>query len=166
MKGSAFYGKSNQSNYGKPSMAKDYDVNKGSHGHPHEAPLKEHEKGHTQDSGDDNKGRPEPTMVTNVREGDAYKNEKGQSQADVLNSRNKNMSTYVDKVKAFSKSKGGLTPSQKEKATNKADDLSKKYVASADSINTVNKNMDIAMDKKNKAKKKKDQMTDAEFDAL
>ena len=118
-----------------------------------QSPAKAHEKGH----------RPEPTEVTNVREGDAYKNEKGQSQADVLNSRNKNMSTYVDKVKAFSKSKGGLTPSQKEKATNKAGDLSKKYVASADSINTVNKNMDIAMDKKNKAKKK---MTEAEFDAL
>ena len=153
MKGSAMYGKGNQSNYGKPSMAKDYDVNKGSHGHPHEAPLKEHAKGHVTKDG--------KTTAINVVEG--RDNEKGQSQKDVIDSRNKNSKTYADKVTNFAEEKGGLTKEQAKKANEKAKMLDALTRSSMDSIQGVNIKLD-AEDAKKRTEKKK--LSDEEFNAL
>ena len=156
MKGSAMYGKGNQSNYGKPSMAKDYDVNKGSHGHPHEAPLKEHAKGHVTKDG--------KTTAVNVVEG--RDNEKGQSQKDVLESRNKNSKTYADKVTNFAEEKGGLTKEQAKKANEKARMLDALTTSSMDSIQGVNIKLDAEDAKKKTEEAKKKKLSDDEFDAL
>jgi len=160
MKGSAFYGKSNQSNYGKPSMAKDYDVNKGSHGHPHEAPLKEHAEGHVTKDG--------KTTAINVVEG--RDNKKGQSQKDVVDSRNKNQKTYVDNVKNFSEKKGGLTEAQIKAAEEKIARLNALTTSSMDSIQGVNIKLDAEDAKKKteaeKEKAKQKKLSDDEFNSL
>tara|TARA_R100000544_G_C2214207_1_gene53652 strand:+ start:76 stop:561 length:486 start_codon:yes stop_codon:yes gene_type:complete len=157
MKGSAMYGKGNQSNYGKPSIAKDYDVNKGSHGHPHEAalkkydaPLKEHAKGHVTD--EDGK----TTQINTVNEG--RENERGQTQNELLDSRKKKEKTYYDKVTDFQK-KNTLTEENQKKANQKLKMLNDLTTSSMDSIQGVNIKLDAE-----DAKKKK--LSDDEFDAL
>jgi len=148
MNGSAMYGKGNQANYG--AAPKNYDTSKGSHGHPHAeaGALKEHAKGHVTKDG--------KTTAVNVVEG--RDNEKGQSQKDVLDSRNKNTKTYVDKVNAFSKEKG-LTDKQHKSATEKAKMLNNLTTSSMDSIQGVNIKLDAE-----DAKKKN--LSDEEFNSL
>jgi len=149
MNGSAMYGRGNQANYG--AAPKNYDTSKGSHGHPHAeaGALKEHAKGHVTKDG-------KTIRVTGVEGRD---NEKGQSQKDVIDSRNKNSKTYADKVDNFIEKKGGLTTEQTKKANKKGKELAALTTSSMDSIQGVNIKLDAE-----EAKKKK--LSNEEFDAL
>jgi len=149
MNGSAMYGKGNQANYG--AAPKNYDTSKGSHEHPHAeaGALKEHAEGHVTKDG--------KTTQVNTYEG--RDNEKGQSQSDVIDSRNKNSKTYADKVDNFAEKKGGLNKEQTKKANKKYKDLAALTTSSMDSIQGVNIKLDAE-----DAKKKK--LSDEEFNSL
>ena len=149
MNGSAMYGKGNQANYG--AAPKNYDTSKGSHEHPHAeaGALKEHVKGHVTKDG-------KTIGVTSVEGRD---NEKGQSQSDVIDSRNKNTTTYADKVRNFKEKKGGLSEEQSKKANKKGKMLEALTTSSMDSIQGVNIKLDAE-----DAKKKN--LSDEEFNSL
>jgi hypothetical protein len=85
-----------------------------------------------------------------VREGAEYKNPKGESQADIIDKRNKAAKSYSDKVTAYSE-KHGLTKDQASKAEAKLKKLNKATRTSADSIAAVNKAMDIKIAKQKKS---------------
>ena len=85
-----------------------------------------------------------------VREGPEYKNPKGESQADIVDKRNKATTTYVKKVEDYSKKQGGLTKEEHAKATKKLQGLQKLTHASMDSIQRVNTRIDIEKASKRK----------------
>lgn len=96
------------------------------------------------------------------REGDEFKNEKGQSQKDILDKRAKNVKessdkakNYKGKVDAYAKDAGGLTQEEADKANKRLKELNENikrmnemYTHSADSISNVNRQYDINRKKK------------------
>ena len=84
-------------------------------------------------------------------------NEKGQSQADVLDMREKKIKNYVEAVDKVAEENDGLTPAQKIKATENLKIKKDKYQFSADSISNVNTIMNTEINKKNEEIKKKNE---------
>jgi len=85
---------------------------------------------------------PAKQKTVEVREGKQYKNPKGQSQADIIDKRNKATKDYSKKVEDYSK-KHGLTEKQAKKANAKLRKLAKATTTSMDSISNVNRQIDI-----------------------
>ena len=97
-----------------------------------------------------NNNSPLKQKQVEVREDEQYKNPKGQSQADIINKRNKATTDYVTKVEAHAKNVGGLNEKEHAKAQKKLNALMKATGTSMDSIAGVNKQMDIKIAKKRK----------------
>jgi len=90
---------------------------------------------------------------------------RGRTQKEVIESRMRNERAYVKKVKEYEKKKGGLTEKEMKKARKKADQLSKRTVASVDSIAGVNKQLAKQAEKAFKKANKKRKKSTSDFDA-
>jgi len=90
---------------------------------------------------------------------------RGRTQKEVIESRMRNERAYVKKVNEYSKKKGGLTEKEMKKARKKADQLSKRTVASVDSIAGVNKELARQAEKAFKKANKKRKKDTSDFDA-
>ena len=107
-----------------------------------------------------------PNKQTTVYEG--RDNEKGQSQKDVLEKRNKDITDYDDAVSEYKNEEGKLdiTEAQYEAYKKKRQALIDAQKTSTDSINTANKNMNLKIEadkkkKKEDAEKKKKKADDS-----
>jgi hypothetical protein len=82
-------------------------------------------------------------------------NEKGQSQSDIVNKRNKDIKNYEDAVGEYKNEEGKLdiTKEQYEAYKKKRQALIDAQTHSTDSINTVNKNINLEIESDNKKKK-------------
>ena len=90
---------------------------------------------------------------------------RGRTQKEVIESRMRNERAYVKKVKEYEKKKGGLTEKEMKKARKKADQLSKRTVASVDSIAGVNKQLAKQAERAFKKANKKRKKDTSDFDA-
>lgn len=84
-------------------------------------------------------------------------NKKGQSQKDILEKRNKDITDYDDAVSEYTNEEGELdiTRAQYEAYKKKHQALIDAQTTSSDSINTVNKNMNLKIEADNKKKAEK-----------
>jgi hypothetical protein len=103
------------------------------------------------------KQKKEKEITTTIKEGEQFKNKKGQSQKDIMDKRSKNVDeatnkaeTYDKNVTEHSEKYGGLTKDEHEsytenmkKLNKNIQDMQKLYIHSSDSISNVNRQYDI-----------------------
>ena len=135
---------------------KDYNMEKGSHDHPH-SPAKNMKDGkykHSFESPAKQSKKEEHSNQSTTVYNDRV-NKKGQTQTDVLDQRENKVNNYVKAVNEVSKANDGLTEAQMKKANENTDLLTNQFTFSKDSIDNVNEIMNLDLDNKNAEIKKK-----------